>query len=181
MNAPPGPDACRAGAGAHSVGGGEPMAPDPLAAPARSAEPTPVPLGPEDLAEVAAIEALVFPEPLSLAEIVRLWARPGTRYLGVRDAQRLVAYFGFELSPPTAHVISNATHPDARRRGLGALVLGAGADVARTGGARWLLGEVRRSNTAQLSLLRRLNWQVIGVCPRFFGNGEDAYVVWHLL
>jgi ribosomal-protein-alanine N-acetyltransferase len=140
-----------------------------------------VPLAATDLAQVAALEEAVFPEPLSYAEVVRLWARDSTVYIGVREGDRLLAYFGFEVHGPTAHVISNATRPDARRRGLGSLVLRAGEEFARARGARWFLGEVRRSNVAQLRLLARLGWRVVGLVPRFFGNGEDAYAVWRLL
>ncbi len=133
------------------------------------------------LPAVAEIERLVFPEPLDLDEVARLWARDGTRYLGVVERGRLLAYFGFEVYGPTAHVIANATHPDARRRGLAVAVLEAGASTAQAMGARWLLGEVRRSNSAQLAVLDRLGWRVIGLSPHFFGNGEDAHVVWRPL
>ena len=54
--------------------------------------------------------------------------------------------------------------------------------MAASRGARWFSGEVRVSNTAQLKfLLEKLGWIQIGVCPRFFKNGEDAVVVWHWL
>lgn len=133
------------------------------------------------LPQVAAIERLVFPEPLDLDAVTRLWAAERTHYLGVLEDGRLLAYFAFEVAGPTAHVISNATHPEARRRGLALAVLGAGAAAAARLGARWLLGEVRRSNDAQLAVLGRLGWRSIGLVPRFFGNGEDAYVVWRPL
>ena len=146
------------------------------------AEPAPavpvVPLGADLLPQVAAIEAAVFPEPLDLDAVARLWARPATRYVGVVEEGRLLAYFGFEVAGPTAHVISNATHPSARRRGLASAVLRAGAEEAARLGGRWLLGEVRCSNAPQLAVLGHLGWRVVGLVPHFFGNGEDAYVVW---
>jgi len=147
-----------------------------------SADPAGIePLGYPDLEQVAAIESAVFPEPLSLEAVVGLWASPRVRYIGVRDGDRLLAYFGFEVQGPTAHVIANATHPDARRLGLAARVLAAGEPIARALGARWFLGEVRRSNDSQLRVLERLGWRTVGLCPAFFGNGEDAYIVWRCL
>lgn len=134
-----------------------------------------------DLPEVAAIEAAVFPEPLSLANVRALFAKTTTCYLGIRRPGGLAAYFGFELQGPTAHVIANATHPAHRRLGFAARVLKAGEDAARQRGARWFLGEVRRSNLVQVEILTALGWKVVGECPQFFGNGEDAFVVWRCL
>lgn len=136
------------------------------------------PLGVADLGAVAAIEQAVFPEPLSLDAVVRLWARSDVCYLGIRSEGRLAAYFGFSLDGPTAHVIANATDPSERRRGLADRLLRAGEAEARRRGARWFLGEVRHSNAPQLRVLSRLGWSVIGTCPAFFGNGEDAHIVW---
>lgn len=136
------------------------------------------PLTAADLPAVAAIERAVFPEPLALDDVARLWAKDSTCYIGVREGDRLVAYFGFEVHGPTAHVISNATDPTARRRGLATRVLRAGEAAARERGARWFQGEVRYSNAPQLRVLNRLGWYVVGTCTAFFGNGEDAYIVW---
>lgn len=134
--------------------------------------------GSDDLAQIAALEAAVFPEPLSSAELERLWSRPDVTYVVFRDGRRVAAYFGFQVSGPTAHVISNATDPAYRRRGLGTRILAEAEPLARARGARWYLGEVRVSNGPQRAILARLGWREVGVCPRFFGNGEDAVVVW---
>ena len=139
------------------------------------------PLGADELPQVAAIEALVFPEPLRLADLRRLWRDPATAYVGFRVGDRLGAYFGFQTFGPTAHVVSNATHPDFRRQGLGARVLQEAEPLARGRGARWFLGEVRVSNAAQRRVLARIGWSEVGTCPAFFGNGEDAIVVWRCL
>jgi len=137
-----------------------------------------VPLELADLPQVAAIEALVFPEPLTLTALEALWHDPATVYVGYRVGGRVAAYFGFQTFGPTAHVISNATHPDFWRRGLGGRVLTEAAPIARSRGARWYLGEVRVSNALQQRVLKRIGWREIGTCPAFFGNGEDAIVVW---
>jgi ribosomal-protein-alanine N-acetyltransferase len=132
------------------------------------------------LPAIAAIEAAVFPEPLTLPEVLRLWLLPETVYLGFRHGGQLAAYLGFQVHGPTAHVLANATHPDYQGRGLGSRVLVEAEPFARARGARWFLGEVRRSNDRQRGILARLGWRELGVAPRFFGNGEDAVVVWRL-
>lgn len=139
------------------------------------------PARPDDLAPIAALEAAVFREPLSQAELEALWARPDVTYVVFRDGPRLAAYFGFQVTGPTAHVISNATDPAYRRRGLGSRILREAEPLARAKGARWYLGEVRVSNAEQRRILAQLGWSELGVCPRFFRDGEDAVVVWRLI
>ncbi len=131
----------------------------------------------EELGRVAEIEATVFPEPLDLASLERLYRDPSVRYLAIREEGRLAAYFGFQVSGPTALVISNATDPAYRRRGYGGRILQEAEAIAEAMGARWFLGEVRVSNEPQRQVLRRIGWREIGRCQSFFGNGEDAYIV----
>jgi ribosomal-protein-alanine N-acetyltransferase len=134
-----------------------------------------------DLRAIAALEAAVFPEPFRLPALRRLWLSPGTRYLVARRDGLPVAHFGFRVSGPVARVLSNATDPRHRQRGLASALLRAGEAEARRAGARWLQGEVRRSNAPQLRLLAGLGWREVALCPRFFGNGEDAVLVLRVL
>lgn len=130
-----------------------------------------------ELRRVAEIEAAVFPEPLDLLMLEQLFRDPAVHYLAIREQGRLAAYFGFQVFGPTAHVISNATDPAYRRQGYGGRILRQAEGVAEAMGARWFLGEVRVSNEPQRQVLRRIGWREIGLCRAFFGNGEDAYVV----
>lgn len=138
-------------------------------------------LRPWDLPQVARLEAAVFPEPFSLARLTRLWLKRNVRYIVARQQQQVAAYIGFEFLGPAAHTISMAVHPTHRRRGLATVIQLTADEVARRRGARWFFGEVRVSNVAQRRFLETLGWQRVGVAPRFFGNGEDALVVWHWL
>jgi len=36
---------------------------------------------------------------------------------------------------------------------------------------------VRRSNTPAINLYRKLNYVIVDVWPRYYGDGEDAYVM----
>ncbi len=134
-----------------------------------------------DLPQIARLERVCFPEPLSLAGLAALWVRPGTCYVVARRAGQVAAYIGFRLMGPLAHTISMAVDPQFRRQGLGTAVQQAADRVAAARGACWFAGEVRVSNLPQLALLERLGWVQVGVCPSFFGNGEDAVVVCHVL
>jgi ribosomal protein S18 acetylase RimI-like enzyme len=132
-----------------------------------------------DLRQIAELERAVFPEPLTGLPLLARYLNPSAAYVVVRDGPVVAAYFGFERWGGVAHVIANATRPTYRRRGLARFLLTAAAPVARAYGTAGFLGEVRRSNTAQQALLASLGWRELGVVPRFFGNGEDAFLVWY--
>lgn len=134
-----------------------------------------------DLAPIAQLERLVFPEPMALAALEHLFRQPTTHVLVARLDGRLCAYFAFEVHGPTGWVLANATDPEHRRQGLATVLVRAGEAVARRAGARWLVGTVRCSNQVQMRVLATLGWRTVGLCTRFFGNGEDAWVVWRLL
>lgn len=128
--------------------------------------------------EVAKLERLVFLEPLSRLSVAARLMHPGTVYAGVFDGQRLAAYFGFSIWGAYAHVLANVTHPDYRRRGLADALLRIMEPVARAGGARGFLGEVRPSNSGQQRILQALGWKEVFVISGFFQNGENALIVW---
>ncbi len=134
-----------------------------------------------ELPQIVRLEAALFPEPLTMASLIRYWLMPITYYIVVRKNNQVVAYIGFQLFGPAAHTISMAVHPDFRRQGLAGLVQSTADRVAANRGARWFTGEVRLSNIPQLKFLEGRGWKQIGVCPRFFQNGEDAIVVWNWL
>ncbi|MCY0880005.1 MAG: GNAT family N-acetyltransferase [Firmicutes bacterium] len=139
------------------------------------------PLEQKDIPQVAALERLVFLEPLPEEGLRAKHQLPTVVYLAAKDDSRVVAYFGFEIFAPYAHVLANATHPDYRRQGLATFLLTAAEPLARDRGARAFVGEVRRSNAPQLALLKQLGWVRSAIIPAFFGNGEDAHVVIRVL
>lgn len=135
----------------------------------------------EDIGQIAHLERIVFPEPLSQEAIEKKFETPGTFYLVVKDQNTIAAYFGFEMFERYAHVIANVTHPNYRRQGLAEFVLKTAEPWAKQQGAIAFLGEVRLSNASQLKVLEKVQWQILMEMPGFFGNGENAYLVARLL
>ena len=138
-----------------------------------------------DLRQVVALERAVFPEPIPPATLLRLYLRPEVTYLAAHPvgSRRLAAYYGFECLPEGhgAHVLANSTHPDDRRRGLARALVTWGLELARARGVRWIVGEVRVSNLAQLAFLNVMGWKVGDRMPHFFRNGEAAWMVYRCL
>jgi [ribosomal protein S18]-alanine N-acetyltransferase len=73
------------------------------------------------------------------------------------------------------HILSVATMPEFRRRGLGRALLAHAIDFARARGAASVLLEVRRSNEAALALYAAFGFVLARIRPRYYAdNQEDA-------
>jgi len=73
------------------------------------------------------------------------------------------------------HVLTVATLPEFRRRGLARALLAYVIDFARSRGARTVLLEVRRSNQAALALYAAFGFVTSRIRPRYYAdNQEDA-------
>lgn len=91
----------------------------------------------------------------------------------------IVGYAGLWLMVDEAHVTTIATHPMARGRGLGELLLVSLIDIGYQIGARWITLEVRVSNEPAKALYRKYGFQIVSTRPRYYSdNNEDAYIMW---
>ncbi len=134
-------------------------------------------LHPWDVRQIARLERMVFLEPMPMAQVVIKYLSPRTRFLVVKDGSLIIAYFGYEVLGPYAHVLANVTHPLYRRQGLASFVLTEAAVSAERMGAKAFIGEVRFSNQPQLEVLKAIGWTRTAVIEPFFGNGEGAHIV----
>ncbi|MDW7674432.1 MAG: GNAT family N-acetyltransferase [Bacillota bacterium] len=138
-------------------------------------------LQPDDVKHIVELEKIWFPEPLTTSKLTELIQQPNTCYIVVRNGKQVVGYIGFQLFLAAAHTISMGVAANHRRKKLANLIQKTADAIAKKRGARWFTGEVRVSNTPQLKFLRGLGWHEIGTCKSFFGDGEDAIVVWYWL
>lgn len=68
--------------------------------------------------------------------------------------------------PHRAEIAKMLVHPDARRRGIGAALMGAAEQHAR-GVGRWLLMLDAVPDESGARLYLRLGWQIVGTVPEF--------------
>jgi [ribosomal protein S18]-alanine N-acetyltransferase len=95
------------------------------------------------------------------------------------ELRSIVGYAGMWIMTDEAHITTIATHPVARGRGSGELLLLAMIDRAMALGARWMTLEVRASNAVAQELYRKYTFKEMGVRRRYYSdNGEDALVMW---
>ncbi|MBA3823402.1 MAG: ribosomal protein S18-alanine N-acetyltransferase [Ktedonobacterales bacterium] len=93
--------------------------------------------------------------------------------------QALIGYAGLWLTVDEAHITTIATHPNARRRGLGELLLVSLFDIGYQIGARWMTLEVRVTNEPAKALYHKYGFKIVSTRPRYYtDNNEDAYIMW---
>jgi len=75
------------------------------------------------------------------------------------------------------HVISLAVMPRARRRGIAEKLLRKAIEALRSKGVKEVYLEVRISNIPAINLYRKLGFKIAKRIPRYYADGEDAYVM----
>ncbi|MEP7159930.1 MAG: ribosomal protein S18-alanine N-acetyltransferase [Dermatophilaceae bacterium] len=98
------------------------------------------------------------------------------------SAPAIVGYAGCDLGGVSADVMTIATAPEARGRGVGDLLLARLIDEARQDGASALLLEVRADNGAALGVYGRHGFVEVSRRPRYYQPDDvDAIVMRKLL
>ncbi len=139
------------------------------------------PMDVADVADVAALEARVFPDPWSadsfLAEIER---RPDIGYpVVVRDAEgQLMAYAIIWFIVDEIHIGNIAVCPSRQGEGLGAFLLKHVMAEGRRREMAFATLEVRPSNERAVRLYERFGFRKVAVRKRYYRNDrEDAHVL----
>ena len=137
------------------------------------------PMQSQDLDEVLAIERASFSMPWSRgAFLYELEENRVARCYVVRDATRVVGYICLWEVADEMHVTNIAVHPEARRRGIGRLLLTSILAEARRQGTRIVLLEVRPSNIEARGLYESFGFRVVGRRRGYYyDTGEDALVM----
>ena len=114
--------------------------------------------------------------PWSAGEFADLLDKPTTRLTG--DAQSFVLG---QIVADEAEVLTLATHPDHRRRGLARAALDAFLDAAATAGAATVFLDVAADNAPALALYARAGFAECGRRPRYYartgGTAVDAVLM----
>ena len=134
-------------------------------------------LTPAQLRAVADLEVACFADPWS-EKALELLVQDGAYGAVYLSNGKVMAYGGILWAPDEGQITNIATHPDARRCGMGAAILEHLIAVARARGCEQLSLEVRVSNTPAISLYERYGFLKMGIRRGFYKHPtEDAFVM----
>jgi ribosomal-protein-alanine N-acetyltransferase len=133
-----------------------------------------------DLDPVMEIERLSFRAPWSRQvfreELSRSWA-----FLDVlrwTTTGRVLAFCNYWRVADEVHILKVATHPEARRMGLGSRLMEHILAFGRRQPCRSVTLEVRRSNEPAQRIYRRFGFKAVGLRPNYYADdNEDAVVM----
>ncbi|MBA3820848.1 MAG: ribosomal protein S18-alanine N-acetyltransferase [Deltaproteobacteria bacterium] len=135
---------------------------------------------PADLDAIDEIEQHSFPIPWPRATFEAELAKDIARVAVVRadPDRRIVAFCNYWIITGEVHILAIATHPDARRGGIGARLLAHALDEGRGLGCTLATLEVRKGNRPAIALYERAGFVTVHVRQRYYqDNDEDALVM----
>jgi [ribosomal protein S18]-alanine N-acetyltransferase len=135
---------------------------------------------PEDLEVLWRMDQECFPPGIAYTkrELKEYVLHRGSFTLVASDADTgTVAGFIVAHQAPMGHVITIDVIAEARRAGVGSLLLQAAEDRLRAGGSSAVGLETAVDNSAALTFYKRHGYSVIRTWPRYYSNGVDALVL----
>lgn len=132
-----------------------------------------------DLKVVMGIELSAYPHPWTRG-IFRDCLHVGYCCWVYEEAGKVLAYGVMSIGAGEAHILNLCVWPQARRRGLGRMLLAHLLDVARAHKADTSLLEVRPSNRPALQLYHDMGYNEVGTRKAYYPaeNGhEDALIM----
>jgi ribosomal-protein-alanine N-acetyltransferase len=132
-----------------------------------------------DLPRIIEIERLAFPSPWTLASFQRELTLPFSRIMLAlpEPTDQIAGFLCRWLIADECHVLNIAVHPDSRRLGIGAVLMGEAINEAKSAGANVVTLEVRRSNLPARQLYRKFEFEERRLRRHYYGPGEDAIIM----
>ena len=135
------------------------------------------PMTMEYVPQVAALEKVCFSTPWSESSIGGELQNQWAIWLVALEGDALAGYLGVHYGPDGADIMTIATAPAFRGRGVGRALIAEMAARLKTMGLQWLTLEVRPSNTAALGLYEAMGFQQVGRRPRYYRDPVDDAIL----
>lgn len=132
-----------------------------------------------DLADIASLEHRCFQDPWSMESFRAFISR--VAFLA-EDPTGIVGYVFAHFAADVGEILNVAVAPEARRRGIGALLVQEACGALARHGVETVFLEVRESNAAAQTLYRGLGFSLVGRRRAYYRHPlEDALVLARLL
>jgi ribosomal-protein-alanine N-acetyltransferase len=132
-----------------------------------------------DLLDVFRIEEASFPEPWPYSAFERFLGEPG--FLVAAEGTAVLGFAVSDVTPnhgrDIGHLKDLAVRPEDRNRGIGRRLVARSLVRMAAEGATTAKLEVRESNDPARSLYREVGFDVARRLPRYYQNGEDAFLM----
>ena len=131
-----------------------------------------------DIPAIAALEKECFPLGASEDALERMLSDPQTVMLCVTEGERLLGYGYFRTVLDEGYVGDLAVMPEARRRGVGTMLVEGMTAAARERGLAFLTLEVRQSNLAGRKTYEKCGFREVGRRRNYYEKPrEDAVLM----
>ncbi|MEG2117213.1 MAG: ribosomal protein S18-alanine N-acetyltransferase [Clostridia bacterium] len=132
----------------------------------------------DDAEEISNLELKIFKDPWSLYAVADGISAPAFRGYSVKEQGKIIAYYSFYAIPPEAHIANVAVVAENRGKGLADMMMQDLFERAKPLGIDEFTLEVRPSNTKALNLYEKYGFKQEGLRKRYYGDGEDAIIMW---
>lgn len=139
---------------------------------------------PEEADALSRVHALAFDSPWSATEISALGAGAGSTIFLAREGDTIAGFIMCRAIADEAEVLTLATAPAHRRRGIGRCLLETAARAVADRGAARLFLEVAADNPGAIALYEGYGFEQVGVRSGYYsrpGGAIDALVMRRVL
>lgn len=137
-----------------------------------------VPMEQSHIKGLAEIEKQCFSKPWTESGFEGELANDTAHFLVAEHNGTEIGYIGFHTVLDEAYIANIAVLPEYRKNGVAGSLLGSAVDYCRVGGFAFISLEVRRSNTAAISLYKKFGFEFVGERKNFYTEPiENAYIM----
>ncbi len=134
--------------------------------------------GERDLPEISALEKLCFSDPWSEESLKMQISSPLSLMLVCESEKRVLGYAYGSVIAPEGELYRIAVASDARKRGVGTLLLNSFFHEMRKRGAATVYLEVRETNLAARTLYEKAGFSLVGIRKNYYHEPlENAAVM----
>jgi ribosomal-protein-alanine N-acetyltransferase len=125
---------------------------------------------------LAEVHAAAFDRPWDAGDLADMIGGIGAHLLAVRADNRIEGFILFQAVAGEAEILTLAVRPEARRRGLGMMLVEGAAAKALEAGAATLWLDVAADNESALSLYSRAGFETLGQRRGYYRIGPNRSV-----